>query len=333
MFGLMKAAYIKQTGPPGNIIYGELPAPKPKIAEVLVQVEAVSVNPIDTYLRAGIVPMNLPLPYVVGCDLAGKVVETGPASRFKAGDRVWASNQGLLGRQGTFAELVAVDEIWLNLIPDGITSEQAAAIALVGITAHLGLVRSAGLKPGETLFVNGAGGAVGSTVVQMARTLGARVIAATGTDAKAAACRQLGADLVLNYATQDLVAGLKKGAPKGIDVWWETTREPNFDRIVSLLAPRGRIVIMAGREARPPFPVGPFYVKGCSLHGFAMFSFSADEQRPCAEDINRWLAAGRLKPQIDRIMPLSETAAAHRLQEQNTIGQKGLLTGKLVLKP
>jgi len=100
-----------------------------------------------------------------------------------------------------------------------------------------------------------------------------------------------------------------------------------------MLAPRGRMILMAGREARPQFPVGPFYVKGCSLHGFVMFAATADEQRSAAEDINRWLSEGRLRPKIDRVMALSETAAAHRLQEDNTLRKAGTLSGKIVLTP
>ena len=99
------------------------------------------------------------------------------------------------------------------------------------------------------------------------------------------------------------------------------------------LAKRGRMVVMAGREARPVFPVGPFYVKDCSLHGFAMFNASPDEQRECAADINRWLAEGKLKPRVARIMPLAQAAAAHRLQEENTLHKAGTLAGKIVLKP
>jgi NADPH2:quinone reductase len=90
---------------------------------------------------------------------------------------------------------------------------------------------------------------------------------------------------------------------------------------------------MAGREARPPFPVGPFYVKGCSLHGFAVFMANQEEQEDAADDINRWLAEGKLKANIDRVMPLSQAAEAHRLQEENTIGKSGTLAGKIVLKP
>jgi len=99
-----------------------------------------------------------------------------------------------------------------------------------------------------------------------------------------------------------------------------------------LLARRGRMVVMAGREARPVFPVGPFYVKDCELHGFAMFNYSAAEQRQCGEDLNRWLAEGKLRANIDRTLPLAEAAVAHRLQEENTIHGAGTLAGKIILK-
>jgi NADPH:quinone reductase len=329
----MKAAFIEKTGPSEVIVYGDLPVPAPTGSQVLVRVEAAAVNPIDTYIRSGLIPLQRPFPFIVGCDLAGVVEKTGPeAKRFKPGDRVWGSNQGLLGRQGTFAEFAAVEERWLYPIPGNTAAEQAAALALVGITAHLGLVRDAKLQGGETLFVNGGTGGVGSTVVQMAKAIGARVITTAGGEEKAEACRKLGADLALNYKTADIAARVRQFAPQGVNVWFETLREPDFDRAVSLLAPRGRMIVMAGRDARPPFPVGPFYVKGCSLHGFAMFNATTDEQQAAATDINRWLAAGRLRARIDRVLPLSQAAAAHRLQEENTIGKAGTLAGKIVLR-
>ena len=330
----MKAAYIEQTGPPENITYGDLPTPRPTGSQVLVKVAAVAVNPVDTYVRGGAIPWDLPMPFLVGCDLAGVVESVGPdAKTLQPGDRVWGSNQGLLGRQGTFGEYVAVDECWLYPTPSGVSDEDAAATALVGITAHLGLVHETGLKPGETVFVHGGTGGVGSIVVQMAKSIGARVIATGGSDEKLAACKELGADEAINYKSQDVKAVLKELAPDGVNVFWETLREPDFDMIVESLAPRGRIVIMAGRDARPEFPVGPFYVKGCSMHGFAMFTFTPEEQRACSVDINRWLSEGKLKAKIDRVMPLSETAAAHRLQEENTLQMTGTLAGKIVLRP
>jgi NADPH2:quinone reductase len=330
----MKAAYFEQTGPPEVIQYGDLPKPAPTGSQVLVKVAAVAINPIDTYIRAGLIKFDGPKPYIVGKDLAGAVEAVGPkVRRFRPGDRVWGSNQGLLGRQGTFAEYAAVDEDWLYATPPSVSDQDAAAIALVGITAHLGLFRDAKIKAGETLFINGGTGGVGSTVVQMAHTVGARVVTTCGTDEKCKAARALGADIAINYKTDDVAARVKEFAPQGVDVYWETLREPNFEKIVEMLAQRGRVVLMAGREARPTFPVGPFYVKGCSLHGFVMFMATADEQRRCSEDINYWLASGRLRPKIDRVMKLSETAAAHRLQEESTVGKTGATAGKIVLTP
>ncbi len=329
----MKAAYINQTGPPEVIIYGDLPAPEPGPSQCLIKVLAVDVNPIDVYIRSGMVPAKLTFPYILGRDLAGTVMRTGDkVKRFKPGDRVWASNQGTEGRSGTFAEMGAVEESWLHPIPESVSAEESVAVSLVGITAHVGLVRHAKLQPGEILFVNGGTGGIGSSVVQIAKALGARVITTAGTDEKVQACRELGADLALNYKTQDVDRAIKDFAPQGINVWWESLREPNFERTIPLLALRGRVIVMAGREARPVLPVGPFYTKDCSLHGLAMFNSGAEEQKAAANDLNRWLAEGKLRARIDRVMPLSEAAAAHRLQEQSTIQKTSALSGKIVLK-
>lgn len=331
----MKAAYYTETGGPEVIRYGELPTPEPREGEVLVQVAAASLNPIDTYIRAGAVAMPRPSPFIPGCDLAGRVVKLGAGvRRFRVGDRVWGSNQGLLGRQGTFAEYAAVHEDWLYPIPEGVSEQEAAAVALVGITAHLGLFRCAKLERGEIIFVNGGTGGVGSMVVQMAKAIGARVITTVGNEEKAKLCREWGADLVLNYKTDDLVAAIKKftnGA--GVHVWYETQREPDYDRMVECTRLRGRLVVIAGRQARPPFPHGPFYVKDLTLYGYAMFNASAEEQRRCAEDINRWLAERKLRVPIGRVFRFSQAAEAHRLQEENTLGKAGTLVGKIVLVP
>lgn len=331
----MKAAYIETTGSPSVIQYGDLPQPTPQTGEVLVRVGAVAVNPIDLYIRAGIVPMPLPKPFIVGCDLAGVVERVGSGtSRYKPGDRVWGSNQGLLGRQGTFAEYASVAEEWLYPTPEGVDDKTAAATALVGITAHLGLFRDAKLQAGEIIYVNGGTGGVGSMVVQMAKAAGARVVTTVGSADKAKLCQQWGADCVLNYKNDDIPARVREFTRgQGVNVWYETQREPDFLRIVDLMAQRGRMIVMAGRQAQPLFPVGPFYVKGLSLHGFAMFNATAAEQRRCADDINRWLQSSQLKPLIGREFPLAQTAAAHQLLEENTLGKVGTLHGKVVLTP
>src|SRR5690606_3564238 len=127
--------------------------------------------------------------------------------------RVWGSNQGLFGRQGSFAERCLIDQAWLYPTPEGVKDEDAAAAALVSITAYLGLVRDTKLKAGETLFVNGGTGGVGSAVVQMSKAIGARVITTAGSDEKVAKARDLGADLAINYKTEDVDARIREFAP------------------------------------------------------------------------------------------------------------------------
>jgi NADPH2:quinone reductase len=331
----MKAAFIEKTGGPEVIQFGDLPRREPAGSEALVKVAAVAVNPIDTYIRAGEVPMSLEFPFIIGADLAGTVAAVGPdVTRLKTGDRVWGSNQGLLGRPGTFAEYACVEEKWLYSIPPGVDEKQAAAVALVGITAHLGLFLRADLNPGEWVYVPGGTGGVGSMVVQMARAAGARVITTVGSSEKATFCKQWGAEGVLNYKTDDVGEGIRQlTAGRGVNVWYDTQSEPDLVKIADLMAMRGRIVLVAGRTARPPFPLGPFRTKDLAIHGFAMFNATALEQALCAEDINRWLFEKKLQAPIGKVMPLSQSAQAHRLQEESTVKKSGTLLGKIVLIP
>ncbi|CAN5274557.1 zinc-binding dehydrogenase [soil metagenome] len=330
----MKAAIVRQPGPADSIEFCDIPTPEPVGTQVLVRTGAVSVNPVDTYVRAGAMPWELPSPFVVGCDIAGTVEAVGDeVARLRPGDRVWGSNQGLLGRQGTFAEFACIDEDWLYPTPANVDDEVAAAAALVGITAHLGLVGRAGLTSGETLFVVGGTGGVGSIVVQMAVALGARVACCCGSEEKCEQARALGAELAINYHEAPLGESIKWFAPGGVDVFWETRRQPDFDLVADALAPRGRMILMAGREARPEFPVGPFYFKQLNLYGLVMFNCEAYEQRACAGALNDWLSSGDIRPLVGRQLPLSATAEAHSLQEAATVRCEGGLTGKIVLRP
>ncbi|MDX2035462.1 MAG: NADPH:quinone reductase [Isosphaeraceae bacterium] len=329
----MRAAYIEAVGGPEMIRVGELPKPVPGPGQVLVAVGATSFNPIDLYLRSGIVAMPMAFPYVVGCDVAGTVVELGPgASRFRVGDRVWGSNQGLLGRPGATAEFAAIGEEWLYPTPANVTDVEAASIALVGITAHLGLYQFGRLSAGETVYISGGSGGVGSIVIQMAKAAGARVATTAGSLERVEFCRRLGADLALNYKTDDVPVALREFAESGIDVWFETQREPNLEVAIPLLRKRGRMIVMAGRTAKPILPLGQFYPRDCSLLGFAMFNASPEEQRRCADDIVRLLADGSVRPHIGRVFPLEQAADAQRLLEENTLGFAGTLSGKVVVE-
>lgn len=328
----MKAAVIHAPGPAACLSIEEVETPTIEDHQVLVKVVAASVNPIDTYIRSGTVKVDLPDPWIPGCDFAGVIQECGAAvTDFKIGQSVWGSNQGLFGNQGTLAEYVAVDEQWLYHRPDDVTAQDAAAVALTGITAHLGLFQHANLKADETVFVNGGTGGVGSMVVQLAKSVGAKVITTAGTTEKCQRATKLGADIVINYRQQDVAKALESVAGT-INVWFETLRTPNPSLTIPLMAKQGRYVVMAGRDAQPEFPIGPFYVKNLSMLGFAMFNATAQEQRTCAGDINRLLTSRQLKPIIGATFPLSQAAQAHQLQEDATLTSSANFMGKIVVR-
>jgi NADPH:quinone reductase len=328
----MRAAYIEETGPPEVIKVGELPRPEPGPGQVLVRVKAAALNPIDLYIRSGAVAMPLRFPYIIACDLAGTVERVGPGcTRLREGDRVWGSNQGLLGRQGTAAEYAAVDEVWLYPTPALVPDTDAAAMALVGITVHLGLFQFGQLKAGETAYVPGGSGGVGSMGVQMVKAAGGRVATSAGSPERVELCRRLGADLALNYKTDDIPSRLLEFSPEGIDVWYESQREPNLEVSIPLLRKGGRMILTAGRAAKPVLPLGAFYPRNCAIFGFAMFNTTPEQQRRCATDMIRWLEEGLLNPLVGRTFPLSAAVEAQRFLEENTVKGAGTLTGKVVI--
>jgi len=326
----MKAAYIEKPGPPEAIRYGELPAPALGDHQILVKVAALSVNPVDTYIRSGAYPIALPQPFVIGRDMAGAVAAVGRAVvHFTPGQRVWCNNQGYNGRQGTFSEYVAVDEELLYPLPDGVDERETVAVVHSALTACIGLQREARIKPGEKLFINGGAGNVGAAAIQIARHLGARVIATASSAEKLRYCLELGAERAVNYKTEDVGDAIRSFAPEGIDVHWDTSGHPDFERSIPLMAHRGRILVMAGLAAHPSFPVGAFYPRDCSMLGFAITNATTLELRESAQVINRLLGEGKLHARIDRIMPLAEAAAAHRLLEDHAAE----IYGKIVVVP
>jgi NADPH:quinone reductase len=252
----------------------------------------------------------------------------GPSvTKFAPGDRVWCNNQGYDGRQGTFAEYAAVDERLLYPLPAGVDEHAAVAFVHAAFTACLGLERA---KPraGETLFVNGGAGNVGSALIQMAKSRGLRVAATAGNAEGLDWCRSIGAEAVANYKQDDVDAVLKEFAPGGVDIYWDTSGQPDFDTAINRLGTGGRVIVMAGLKARPPFPVGAFYVKGCSMHGFAITHATDEELSTSAQAIVGWMGQGKLKVRIDRVLPLSEAQTAHRLVEEHAP-----IAGKIVLTP
>jgi NADPH:quinone reductase-like Zn-dependent oxidoreductase len=326
----MKAAFIRRTGPPDVIEFDDLPVPAPGPNDVLVRLHAAAVDPVDTYIRQGLVAMDLTFPFIVGRDLAGTVEAVGSAVRgFAVGDRAWCNNQGIDGRQGSFAEFSAVAEDLLYPLPASVGFEDMMALAHAGLTACLGIERMGGLAPGQVVYVNGGAGNVGRALVQVATGLGARVIATAGTPAGRDTCRADGAIAALDYRSPALADDLRAAAPDGIDVYWDLSGRQDLGFALAHLRRRGRIVVMSGLGARPVLPVGALYVNDVSIVGFAITYATVAEMRAAAERINALAGAGRLRGAIARRLPLSQAREAHRLIEDKSVR----LDGKIVVVP
>lgn len=324
----MKAAYIESPGSAASIRYGELPLPALADDAVRVRVEAVAVNHVDTYIRGGAVAIDLPLPFVIGRDMVGRVQAFGArVKRWRVGDAVWSNCLGIDGLQGSFAELVSVPDERLYPLPAGVEPRDAVAVLHSALTAVIGLRAKARLAAGDSLFVNGGSGSVGLAVLQIAKACGARVAVTAGSDDKAGWCRESGADRVIDYRREDLAVALREFAPSGLDVYWEATRGLDLERAVPLMARNGRFVVVAADERPCPLPTRQFYLRNCSLHGFTVTGTSVAELGTCARQINAWLANGTLRARVQQVMPLAMAAQAHRLEEE------GRLAGKLVLVP
>ncbi|MGW0932582.1 NADPH:quinone reductase [Streptomyces sp. NPDC002644] len=322
----MLAAYIEELGPPDRIRVGHLPAPRPGPYDVLVDVEVTAVDPVDTFVRSGAFRTPLAFPFVVGRDLVGTVAEAGPgAPGFRAGDRVWCNSLGHAGRQGAAAEQAVVPVDRLYPLPAGVDPVEAVALAHPAATAHLALHTHGGLRAGETVCVLGAAGNVGSAAVMLARQAGADVVAvASARDA--AHCHALGAREVVDHHRPDAAALLRAAAPAGIDLYLDTSGHDDLETAVDLLAPRGRIVLMAGLAARPVLPAGPFYLKDATVRGFTISHARAGELAEAAAHVNAATARGLLRPRAVEVLPLTEAAEAHRRLEQ------GEVRGRLVLR-
>ena len=325
----MKAAFIRKTGGPEVIEVGDLPMPQIKDDEVLVKVSAVSVNPIDTYIRSGKynIDHKFPEPLILGKDLVGIVSKVGSnVEGFSPGQRVWSNSLGKQGQPGSFAEYVPVNMNYLYPAPEKVDDKSLVSVLLTGATASLGLIRDAMLKTTDTIFINGGGGSVAAAVIQLAKGRGAKVIVATTGKEKMEWCKSIGADIVLDYKNNKIEEMVKKEAQDGVDVFWDTSKAPNFDLGMSLLGRNGRFILMSGAESKPPFPVGSFYRKECSMKGLNLLYATEQELRQCADVINLCLERNQFKNKIAHVFPLSETAKAHSMMESQPE-----IWGKIVL--
>jgi NADPH:quinone reductase-like Zn-dependent oxidoreductase len=322
---VMQAAFVRAPGPAESIEFGTLPVPRPGPTDVLVRVEATAVNHVDLFVRSGAYATHTPYPFIIGRDLVGTVADVGSGvTDFAPGDRVWCNSLGHGGRQGSFAGYAVVATERLYHLPADVDPRSAAPVLHTAATAHIGLFREARLAPGETVLVGGAGGGVGSAVVQLARAAGARVIA-TASAQDAQWCRSCGAHEVLDYRNPGLADTLRQVHPEGFDVWWDNSGTHDFETVLPLLRKGGRVIVLAGLAARPVLPVGQLYTRDASLRGFAISNASVADLARAADTVNRLLKERRLQSRVCQTFPLEKAAEAHRLMEVGTQGGRILV--------
>ncbi len=322
----MKAIQVAQTGGPEVLTPVEVPVPTPKPNEAVVQIQASGVNFIDVYFREGRYPAQLP--FINGQEASGLVTEVGSeVANLKAGDRV-AYTSAL----GSYAEYAAVPAARLVKIPDALSFEQAAAAMLQGMTAHYLLFSTYKLQKGETALVHAAAGGVGSLLVQMARKIGARVIATAGTEDKAQLARDAGADECIVYTQTDFETETRRlTADKGVHVVYDGVGKATFEKDLNVLRPRGYLVLFGGASgAVPPFDLIKLSQKGSlfiTRPTLAHYTATREELEWRANEVLQMIVDGDLKLRIHQVYPLTQAEQAHRDLE----GRK--TTGKLLLKP
>ena len=323
---LMKAIQVSQVGGPEVLTLVDLPQPTPKPNEAIVEIKAAGVNFIDVYFREGRYPASLP--FINGQEGAGVVTEIGAEVKtIQPGDRVAYTSV-----LGSYAEYAAVPADRLVKIPDELDFNHAAAVMLQGMTAHYLSHSTYPLQSGNIALIHAAAGGVGQLLVQMAKNLGARVIATAGSPEKAQLAREVGADECIVYSEADFEAETKQLTDgKGVDVVYDGVGKATFDKGLNVLRPRGYMVLFGGASGPvPPFDLIKLSQKGSlfiTRPTLAHYIATRDQLEQRSNDVFRMIINGDLKLRIHKTYPLAEAQRAHRDLE----GRK--TTGKLLLIP
>jgi NADPH:quinone reductase-like Zn-dependent oxidoreductase len=344
----VKAVVFHKPGGIEELKYETVARPEISVTEVLVQVEACGVNHIDIWVRKGVFPKpySVSLPHILGADVAGSVVEVGNAILdLKKGDRVVIQpviccnfcDPCLFGRsnlcdsikllgsqeQGGYAEYVKIPRENVLFVPKGMSFEDAAALPITFGTAWNMLVSKAGVKPQDTVLVLAAGSGIGSAAVQIAKVHGAKVIATAGTDEKVEKARKLGADEAFNHYKQDIAEEARRlTSGRGVDVVVDHVGSATWEKSIRSLAKKGRLVscgVTTGIEGK--VDIRYLYVNELSIQG----TYGSTKQELYC--VLKLTAEGKIKPVIDRFLPLSDASEAHKLMEAHTH------FGKIILKP
>ncbi len=321
----MKAIRVHEVGGPDVMRYEEVPVPSHGPGQALVKLEAIGLNFIDCYFRAGL--YKTAMPFIPGMEAGGTVTSTAPdVTELRLGDRV-----AYAPHVGAYAEYAAVPADRLVKLPSGLDSRSAAAAMLQGMTAHYLAISTYPLKNGDTALVHAAAGGVGLLLVQIAKMRGARVFGTVSTPEKAALAREAGADEVILYTEKDFEAEVMRLTNgKGVNVVYDSVAKTTFDKSLNCVGVRG-VLALFGQSSGPVPPVDPARLakNGVFLTrpSLGLYTASRAELLQRAHDLFDWIGAGKLKLRISQTLPLKDAAEAHRLLE----GRK--TTGKVLLIP
>lgn len=321
----MQAILFDQPGEPDVLRLGETPDPVPAHGEVLVAVHATAVNRADLLQRRGAYPPPPGASPILGLELAGEVAQN--AGAWRAGDRVMAVVTG-----GGYAELAAVPADMLMPVPAGMSWEQAAAIPEAFLTAYLNLFTLGRLAPGESVLIHAGASGVGTAAIQLARAAGAAVIVTAGSDEKLALCRELGAEVLINYRGEpfaERVAAATGG--RGVNLILDFVGAPYWQANLASLAVDGRLMLIGFLGgSRGQLDLGPVMTRSLTVSGTTLRRTPPERKAALARDFAAFALArfegGELRPVIDSVLPLEQAAAAHRTAEANRTA------GKLVLR-
>ncbi len=309
----MKAMVLPRFGAPDVLEMRELEIPPPGPNEVRVRVVVSGTNPVDAKVRAAGSWAGIPLPAVIGYDVSGTIESVGPGVEgFRAGDEVWFTPEIFGNRWGSYAEMCLAPASIVGRKPKSLTHEEAAAVPLAGGTAYEAIVRRLKVQVGQTVLIHGGAGGVGSFAVQIAKAAGARVLA-TASGENVAFLRELGADVAIDYKKGDIASAV---AGETIDAVFDTVGSnvaastmflKAFGRIATILPPQGDLTML--------------YVKNQTLFGVFL-----TRERARLDELARLVEQGKLKPQVEKVLPLAQVAEAHRRLDS------GHGRGKVVLR-
>ncbi|XP_037537473.1 quinone oxidoreductase [Nematolebias whitei] len=305
----MRAIRVREFGAPSVLrLCSDVPVPQPGLTQVLIQVHACGVNPVETYIRSGSFARKPALPYTPGSDVAGVVEAVGEeVTAVKAGDRVFTTAT----ESGGYAEFTVAAENCVHKLPDALDFSQGAAIGVPYFTAYRALVHKARVTAGETVLVHGASGGVGVAACQISRALGLRVLGTAGTPDGAKLALSNGAHLVFSHREEGYTDRIMEATEgRGVDVIVEMLSNVNLGKDLQMLAYGGRVAVVGSRG---PVEINPrdTMMKESSIVGVALFRSTPEEKKECAALLLSGMEAGWLRPVVGPHYPLDQAAQAH----------------------